>query len=161
MHREQPIKKMPQVLSKSILAVEAVPIVYGSLVCVFYFASLFSGDFRGCGFQEILLRVLCATSLVAVLAGWRLMLCFWAFGAAGLQHLSAVWWTIACVGAGIGILSLVACQIPSVFDLKWASRIVGGMTFFRLGTYFVVPLTHLALEYRRRVIPAGSAHFNG
>ena len=141
---------MPQVISKFIVAVEALPLAYLSLVSVFLFAALFTVDATDWSAQAISLLVLYAIAIAAIISGWRLLLGFLIQGVSGIRSADRRWWMVSCVGAMIAVVAFIACRIPGSSEQRVTSRVVWGFQFLQYGMCFLLPLIHLQLEARFR-----------
>jgi hypothetical protein len=141
---------MPLVLSKLIVAIEALPLAYLSCVSVFLFAALFTVDATAWNVQAIGLVLLFAIAVASIIAGWRLLLGFLIQGADGIRSADRRWWMITFAGATVAAGAFIACRIPGVVELQFTSRVVWGLQFLQYGACFLLPLIHLQLEYRFR-----------
>jgi hypothetical protein len=141
---------MPQVISKFVLVLEALPLAYLTFWLLFLCVAFFtSGSIRDVQASAFVLLYFAA--LAAVVAAWRVMLRFWADGADGLRSLHRVWWGLSVTGAAIAAGSFAVCRIPGVLELRFSSSFVWGLQFLQYGVCFLVPLVHLWLEYLFRL----------
>jgi len=145
-----PLAAVPQALSKVLLLLEAIPLLYLSLVAAFSFVAMFTSESLWRSPEWVGPAALHAVAIAAILAGWRLMLRFWVGGSQGLHTVNRMWWAIAYLGAAIACVAFAVLAVPGMLERRFHSPLVWEFQFLRFGVCFLLPLVQLQLEYSLR-----------
>lgn len=89
-------------------------------------------------------RVVSIISAIALISGWRLLVCGIADGNEALRRLHRIWWTAAFGGVLLVLSAFVSSHLPPSFPYSPIDEFRQDLKFCVLGTPLVLILIHLS-----------------
>jgi len=137
---------MPEWISRTLVALLALPAAYLTLWFLFLFGlTVASAGSEGLS-QSLLALALLTVAFAALIAGWTLLARFVVRGIVGLCQAKVWLWWLAIGGGVLSIICAAAFRIDAVAVARFNSGFVWTAQFIQYGVLFLIPLGHLALE---------------
>lgn len=134
-------------LSRTILAIEAVIVAYptllGFMLCFGAVAPVLTGSYTTAHVLDFIVGLAVLLSLVA---GWRILLWVMMGGPGKGKSVNTIWWVFTIIGVVLTTAAwlLVGLETYGVYTLNKPNPI----EMLLWGAYFIIPFVHLLIEVR-------------